>query len=82
MLIIPLVRMCVYGGMIAREHKLIQLVLIIESAAPSAQMIIVSLNHLGHQYTASKMAYMFVYMYLFSVVTITLWGTVAMSLIY
>jgi hypothetical protein len=65
------------------EHlRLMQLLIIVEAAAPPAQMVIVVLNQLGFQDTASTVAYTYVFLYLFSILTITMWSTVAMILFY
>lgn len=82
LIILPVLRLAVDGGIIAPREKLMQLVICIEVAAPSAQLIIVSLSQLGLQRVASQMSYLYVYQYLFSIITITCWTSVAMSLIY
>ena len=62
--------------------KLMSLVLIIESASPPAQVIIVSINQLGIPDIASSVAYIYVFLYIISIFTITLWSTVGISLFY
>ena len=79
---IPLMQFCVQNGFVAKEDRLLQLVICIEAAAPSAQLIIVSLNQLGLQTIASQVAYLYVFLYLFSILTITIFTSVAMFLIY
>ncbi len=66
----------------SKEDRLLQLVIIIESACPSAQMVIVSLNALGFQLISSKIAYMYVFQYLACVVTITIVATCGLSFLY
>jgi len=82
LIMIPLMQFCVQNGFVAKEDRLLQLVICIEAAAPSAQLIIVSLNQLGLQTIASQVAYLYVFLYLFSILTITIFTSVAMFLIY
>jgi hypothetical protein len=70
------------GIIIPRQERLLQLMLCIQSGTSSAQIIVVSLNEFGNTDLASKVAYTYLYQYLCSFITITLWSTVAMSFIY
>jgi hypothetical protein len=67
---------------IQKEDRLMQLVIAVESASSSAQVMIVSLNQLGLTEIASNMSYMYVFQYVSSIFSITLWVTLAMSSIY
>lgn len=67
---------------IRKEDRLMQLVIAVESASSSAQVMIVSLNQLGLTEIAANMSYMYVFQYVSSIFSITLWVTIAMSAIY
>ncbi len=69
-------------GLIDKSQRLMLLIIMLESCAPSAQVLIVALNQLGIASAASSMSYMYVYLYGASIFTVTLWTTVAMSLYY
>ena len=77
-----IVKLFVYYLILPPEDKLIQLVIVIEAASPSAQMVIVCLNQLGFQRVASQMAYMYVFQYMSCIITITMFATMALQLIY
>ena len=72
----------VHLGVLSADDRLMQLVVAVESASSSAQLIIVSLNQLGLERLSSQMSYMYVFQYLFSVFSITGWVTASMSRIY
>lgn len=69
-------------GLIAKSQRLMLLIIILESASPSAQVLIVTLNQLGITTAASSMSYMYVFLYATSILTVTLWTAVAMSVYY
>ena len=69
-------------GLVPRHERLMRLLVVIESSAPSAQLIIVSLNQIGNSQIASGIAYMYIFQYLGSIFTVTLWATIGLSLIY
>lgn len=69
-------------GLISSSQRLMLLIIILESASPSAQVLIVTLNQLGITRAASSLSYMYVYLYGASIFTVTLWTAVAMSLYY
>jgi hypothetical protein len=73
---------CVQLNIVPAHERLMRLLIVIEAAAPSAQLIIISLNQVGTAELASSMAYMYVFQYTISIFTITLWTTVGMRLIY
>jgi hypothetical protein len=77
-----IVKLFVYYLILPSDDKLMQLVIIIEAASPSAQMVIVCLNQLGFQKIASQMAYMYVFQYIACIITITMFATMALQLIY
>lgn len=79
---ILLLRLCVMGGIVGSNSKMIQLVIVLASANPSAQMVIVSLNQLGVPDLASQMSLLYVGQYLLCIVTLTMWASVGMSMIY
>jgi len=57
---LPLLFLAVNLGLIGKEERLIQLIIAVEAAAPSAQMMIIALNQLGVQDLAGGLAYMYV----------------------
>ena len=67
---------------VPREERMMRLLIVIEAAAPSAQMIIVSLNQVGGVQIASQISYMYVFQYTLSIFTITLFTTLGMRRIY
>ena len=64
------------------SDKLLRLVVFLESSAPPAQILIVSLNQLTLPRVAGGMAYLYIFMYSFSILTITFWTTIAIYTIY
>jgi predicted permease len=76
------VRLAVTHGIISPKEHLFQFLIIIVSASPSAQVIIVSLNQLGFQKLAGQIAYMYVFQYLSCILSITFVATTALRLIY
>ena len=77
-----IVQISVQIGFIPRHLRLMQLFIVIEAAAPPAQMVIVVLNQMGFQQTASTVAYTYVFLYLSSILTITFWSTAAILIFY
>ena len=69
-------------GLVGKEDRLIQLIIVVEGAAPSAQMMLVALNQLGLRDVAGRLAFMYVPHYLLSIVTITVWTTIGSQTIY
>jgi len=80
--IIPILRVFRNVGLIPTEKKLMFLVICIITSSPSAQMIVVCLNQLGLSELASKVSFLYLFQYSFSILTITAWCTVAMSIFY
>lgn len=80
--ILFLVRLAVFYHLISKDERLFQFVIVIVSASPSAQVIIVSLNQLGFQKLAGQMAYMYVFQYLACILSITFVATTALRIIY
>ncbi len=70
------------NGIISKNERLFQLIIVMVAASPSAQIIIVSLNQLGFQKLAGQMAYMYVFQYLFCIISMTFVATTAMRVIY
>ena len=58
------------------------LIIVLESSSPSAQVLIVTLNQLGIASVATRMSYMYVFLYGASVFTVTMWTSIAMSMYY
>ena len=73
---------CVEVNLVPRDERLMRVLIIIEAAAPSAQLVIVSLNQVNNQSIASSIAYMYIFQYTVSIFTMTLWGTIGMRMIY
>jgi len=81
-IILVLEELAVSIGVIDVNDRLLRLIICVEAGAPSAQIMLVSLNQLGLQIEAGKLAYMYLPHYVFSVITITIVTTVATQLIY
>ncbi|GMI03449.1 hypothetical protein TrVE_jg5920 [Triparma verrucosa] len=79
---ISLLMVAVNSGLIPKEQRLIQIIIAVEAASPSAQMMIVSLNELQIQDMAGSLAFMYLPHYCLSIFTITGWTTLAGNLIY
>jgi len=71
-----------YAVPMIASSKLLQLVLVIQTAVPSAQMMIVCLSELNHQAAATTMSMLYVIQYLFSIFTLTIILSCVMSYIY
>ena len=82
MIMIPILQGFRNVGFIPKERKMMFLVICIISSSPSAQMIVICLNQLGLPDIASKMSFLFLIQYSFSIITITAWTTVAISIFY
>lgn len=82
LIMLPVLRLAVDAGWIDRRERLMQLVVCIESAAPSAQLIIVSCTQLGNRKVAAQMSFLYVCQYAFSVISVTILISVAMATIY
>ena len=79
---IVLLRLSVMAGVIAASARMTQLVIVLQSANPSAQMVIVCLNQLGVPDLAAQISLLYVGQYLLCIVTLTLWASVGMAMIY
>lgn len=75
-------RLAMLGGVVGENARMMQLVVILESANPSAQMVIVCLNQLGVPELASQISLIYVGQYLLSIITLTFWASVAMNMVY
>ena len=73
----PLVYYSMRLGVI--QDRMVGIVLIVESGAPSAQTMIVCCNSLGLQRAAGQMSVLYAFQYLVSVLTITIWTTLALT---
>lgn len=82
LIILPILQLFVSSGWISPTERLLQFVVVIEAVAPPAQTIMVSLNELGLVDIAPPMAYLYIFQYLFSVLTFTMWTTLALRAIY
>jgi hypothetical protein len=80
--ILGLLKVALAVGLVDSEDRLLQLIIVVEGAAPSAQMMLVALNQLGLRDVAGRLAFMYVPHYLFSIVTITAWTTIGSGTIY
>lgn len=79
---LPIILLSVRIGVLSADDRMMQLLLLIESATPSAQVLIVCVNQLGTPDIAASLAYIFVFEYLASILTITFWTTIAISTFY
>jgi predicted permease len=66
----------------AKEDRLMQLVLLLELAMPSAQLVLVTLNHWKLQAMAGAIARLYIYQYAASIVTITMGAWLALSVVF
>jgi hypothetical protein len=82
LLILPIIKACMSSGFISKSERSFMLVVFLEAAAPSAQLLIVALSQLGLQKVASQIAYLYILQYTASILTITFWTTIAMSILY
>lgn len=82
LLMLPIVLLSIQIGVLPTRDRMMQLIILIESASPSAQIIIVCMNQLGDPKLAANIAYIYVIEYFFSILTITLWTTVAIGVFY
>lgn len=64
------------------SQRLMLLIILLESCSPPAQVLIVALNQLGIASAASRLSYMYVFLYGASILTVTMWTAVAMSVYY
>jgi hypothetical protein len=78
-LVLPLT---IKWGFLSKEERLMRLVISIESCSSSAQVLIIALNQLEVPEVASSLAYMYVFQFVSSIFTITLFATAAISKIY
>ena len=81
-LMLPLCHYCVKSGWMSGKERTFMLVVVLEAAAPSAQMMIVALSQLGLAKVASQIAYLYVFQYSSAILTITFWTTLTISLLY
>ena len=79
--VFPILEMFVQGGWISQSERLLQFVIVLEAVAPPAQTIIVSLNQLGLLDIAGSMAYLYIFQYFATILTITAWVTFTLSVI-
>lgn len=79
---IPIIQVLQSLGFFSSEDRLFKLVVAIESCAPSAQLVIISLNQIGIDRIASNMAYLYFIQYFLVIFTLTFWATVYISMIY
>jgi hypothetical protein len=82
LIILLLLELSIKLNLIPESHRIIRLIIAVEAAAPSAQMIIVSLTEIGVTDAAGVIARMYVPHYFISVVSIAGWTTVAGWIIY
>jgi hypothetical protein len=80
--VIPLILLFLNAGFIDSKDRMLQLVIVLQAVAPPAQMVIVTLSQLSLPDIASAMAYIYIFQYLASVFTVTVWVTLALSIFY
>jgi hypothetical protein len=64
------------------NNKMLCLIIILESASPSAQVIIVAMNQLNDPKVATQLSQLYVILYSLSILTIALWIVVAIHFFY
>lgn len=82
LLMLLVIKVLISCGLLSSNDGMMNLIILIESAAPSAQIVIVCINQLGIPHVGSHIAFAYVFQYLCSIVTITLWTTIGISLYY
>ena len=81
-IILPILVILVESGLILRSQRLLQLVIVIQSCVPSAQMIILILNLFSAVDMAAKISILYVFHYILCIFTITFWFSIGMLYIY
>lgn len=81
-IMIPLVLLLVKIGVLPAEKKLVQVLICISSASGTSPIVVSCLNQLGANRIASQLAYMLTFQYMASVITVTIWATVSVAIIY
>ena len=82
LLVLPIVYACIKTGFVSQKDRIFMLVVVLEAAAPSAQMMIIALSQLGLEKVASQISYIFMIQYSLAIITITIWTTVAIYILY
>lgn len=72
----------VFNTNTSAHTRMLLLVIVLECSAPSTTLIMLVLNKAGLTHLASKLAYLYVYQYLASILTVSFWLTIGISLIY
>jgi hypothetical protein len=72
LIILPIAHLCMKYNFVSKEDRSFLLIIVLESAAPSAQLMIVSLSQLGIVREASQLAYCYIFQYALSIITVTI----------
>ena len=80
--VIPIMQWCAHNGFIDASDRLLQLSIVVQCCVPSAQLLIVALSQLQVPVVAGKIAFIFIFQYLVSIITVTLWTTYGIAIIY
>jgi len=82
LIILPICSACMKAGWVSQRDRAFMLIVILEAAAPSAQLMIVASNQLGLTREASQLAYLYIFQYLSAIITITIWVIAAIMTLY
>lgn len=77
------VKICLGIGILnPKTDRLMSIFIIIQGSTPPAQVLITTLNQLGFGKIASSLSYMFIFVYSLSILTVTMWVTISMVMVY
>lgn len=78
-----LVKICLAIGVLnPNTDRLMSIFIVIQGSTPPAQVLITTLNQLGFGKIASSLSYMFIFVYLLSILTVTMWVTISIFMVY
>lgn len=77
------VKICLGIGILnPKTDRLMSIFIVIQGSTPPAQVLITTLNQLGYGKIASSLSYMFIFVYSLSILTVTMWVTISMVMVY
>lgn len=65
-----------------KTDRLMSIFIVVQGSTPPAQVLITTLNQLGFGKIASSLSYMFLFVYLLSILTVTIWVTISIFMVY
>ena len=82
LIVLPIAQAMMNYGWVAKADRPFMLIVILESAAPSAQLMIVALSQLGIVAEASQLAYCYIFQYTAACITVTVVTVAAIVMLY